>query len=119
MTLPVIVSDLYAATNADVPRLPWLLSEVPGQVLIRELWFGDISPLLDFAAGPFCVTEEDGYFILHGRDAKTNAAAKLRIIEEALDRHVLQYCNGRFKKWGDSPFSNVLLIPSSHRGRTE
>lgn len=118
MFTSLVLSELYTATNADVPRLPWLLHEVPDQVLVRELWLGDVSPLLDFAAGPFGVTEEDGYFVLHGRDAKTNASAKLRILKDSSGRHVLQYCNGRYREWGESPFSNILLIPLSHRGHT-
>jgi hypothetical protein len=110
MLQPLVLSALHTATNADVLRLPWLLGTVPEQVLVRELFYNTVFPLMSVAKGPFVVIEEDDHFVLRGFDSETGAPAKLRVIStEFGDR--LQYCNGRYTKWGESPFSNILLLP--------
>ena len=109
-----VLADLYPATNLDVPRLPWLLESNPEKVIVRNLWFITTFLLADFAKPPFVVLEEDGYFVLHGLDAKSSLPASLRIVEEGEFTNILQYRNERYRVWGSSPPGNILFLPDPH-----
>jgi len=114
----IIVSELCPASNADVPRLPWLLSEVPQQIMIGDMWQNSVSPLLEFATGPFYVIEEDGHFVLQSVDTKSGHSLRLRITSTPWFPNALQYCNERYLEWGDSPLLQVLLLPLMHKEST-
>lgn len=106
-------SEFYSASNEDVLQLPSVLQKVPQQIFVRNLWFEFTHLLSDLAHGPFEVDEEDGYFVLYGIDTATKEPASLRIIRENGQSNILQYRNKKFKKWGQSPPGNILLLPIS------
>ena len=105
------VSEMYCATNNDVPRLPWLLETVPDKIFVRNLWLESLILLSDLAIGPFVVVEEDNHFVLCGKDAKTLLPAQLRMTGSAEYQSMLQYRNQKFPQWGDSPLGNILVLP--------
>jgi hypothetical protein len=103
---------LTTARNQDVPRLPWLLTNHPQEVLVFDMWLHKSVPLIDLAAAPFFVVDEDKHFVLCGNDAKTGQPALLRIVDTEIRTLVLQYRNHKYKEWGDSPDSNCLMVPA-------
>ncbi len=107
-----VLADLVPATNLDVSRLPWLLESSPEKVIVRNLWFVTVSLLSDFAKPPFEVVEEEGYFVLHGFDAKSSLPASLRVVEDDTFQNILQYRNERYQMWGSSPPGNILFLPA-------
>ncbi len=114
----IIVYELCAASNDDVPRLPWLLNEVPQQIMIGDMWLNSVSPLLDFATGPFDVIEEDGHFVLQSIDTESGRPVRLRITSTPWFPNALQYCNEYYLEWGESPLLRVLLLPAIHKDST-
>jgi hypothetical protein len=100
--------EFRLVTNADVPMLPNLLTgESPLVYVVDQYNYGAELPLSDFVTGPFAVTDEDGYFVIHGFDGRTGLPGKARIAGE-----VLQYQNVQFPEWGKTSDALRLYIPA-------
>jgi hypothetical protein len=105
-----IVSELRAANNADVPLLPWLLLEVPHQLMISDQWQNSVSLLSELMTGPFCVTEEDSHFVLQSHCVKSGRPIRLRITSTPWFPNAVQYCNDDYVKWDDCPPTASPLV---------
>ena len=107
-----LVSGLYTATNEDVISLPSLLLKVPEQIFVHNEFTHVTIPLRDLVRLPHEVVEEEGFFVLYSRDAKTEERVSLRIIRENGQSNILQCRNKKYKVWGESPPNNTLLLPA-------
>jgi hypothetical protein len=68
-----------AANNNSVRRLPYLLTNFPNDVLIRDA-FGSYYPLSTIVHAPFYIRQEEGHFVLFGTRVSDGEVACMRII---------------------------------------